>query len=96
MASCSNSSIDVVLTETAEMLVKQQNIELTASLKLYKYQLICFSNATHILHGVQLERNSKCKDVSTPRVTSCEGQRKDVVRSCLNLGFEGANHSTSK
>jgi hypothetical protein len=78
------------------MLVTQQNIELTTALKLHKYQLNCFSNVTHILHDVQLERNYQCKDVSTPRVTSCEGQRKDVIRSSLNFDFEGGTHLSSK
>lgn len=36
MASCSNSSIDVALTETVEMLVTQQKNELTVALKLHK------------------------------------------------------------
>lgn len=74
------------------MIVTQRNIELTAALMLHKYQLRCFLNATHILHDVQLEWNFKCKNISTPRVTSCEGQWKDVVRSCLNFGFQGAIH----
>ena len=55
MASYSNLSIDVALAETVEMLVTQQNIELTATLKLHKHQRNCFLNATHILHNIQLE-----------------------------------------
>ena len=31
--------------------------------------------------------------MSTPCVTSCEAQRKDVVRCCLNFGFEGGDLS---
>jgi Fe-S-cluster-containing hydrogenase component 2 len=36
MVSCTNSSIDAALTETVEMLVTQQKIELTVALKLRK------------------------------------------------------------
>ena len=41
------------------MLVTQQKVELTVSSKLHEYELTCFLNATHMLHDVQLERNSK-------------------------------------
>ena len=96
ITSYTNLSIDVALTENIEMLVTQQKVALTVSSKLHEYKLTCFLNATHILHDVQLERNSKCKDISTSRVTSCEGQRKDVIRSSLNFDFEGGTHLSSK
>ena len=87
---------NVALAEAIEMFATQQNIALPVASKSHEYKLTCFLNATHILHDVQLERNSKCKDISTSRVTSCEGQRKDVIRSSLNFGFEGATHTPSK
>ena len=78
------------------MPVTQQNIELTATLKSHKYQRRCFLNATHILHDIQLDWNAQCKDMATSCATSCEGQRKDVVRCCLNFGFEGGDSSSLK
>lgn len=65
---------------------------INCSFKLQKYQLRCSLNETHILHDVKLELNSQRKNMPTPRVTSCKDQRKDVVRSCLNFGFEGVTH----